>query len=68
MIGDTPEVDILGAMNAGIDQIYVNHINNPEHGECHLYCEFAKRTGIDILMIVNGATFRSIFRPSKFLG
>jgi putative hydrolase of the HAD superfamily len=29
MIGDTPEVDILGAMNAGIDQVYVNHIHNP---------------------------------------
>jgi len=30
MIGDTPEVDILGARNAGIDQVYVNHINNPD--------------------------------------
>ena len=27
MIGDTLAVDILGAMNAGIDQIYVNHIS-----------------------------------------
>jgi putative hydrolase of the HAD superfamily len=26
MIGDTMEVDILGAMNAGIDQIHVNHL------------------------------------------
>ena len=26
MIGDTIEVDILGAMNAGIDQIHVNHL------------------------------------------
>lgn len=26
MIGDDPEVDIKGAMNAGIDQVYVNHI------------------------------------------
>lgn len=25
MIGDTPDVDILGAMNAGIDQVFVNH-------------------------------------------
>ena len=25
MIGDTIEVDILGAMNAGIDQVFVNH-------------------------------------------
>ena len=28
MIGDTMEVDILGAMNAGIDQIHVNHLTN----------------------------------------
>jgi putative hydrolase of the HAD superfamily len=27
MIGDSLEVDIQGAINAGIDQIYVNHIN-----------------------------------------
>ena len=27
MIGDSIEVDIQGAMNAGIDQVYVNHIN-----------------------------------------
>jgi putative hydrolase of the HAD superfamily len=27
MIGDSIEVDILGAMNAGIDQVYVNHID-----------------------------------------
>jgi putative hydrolase of the HAD superfamily len=26
MIGDNVEVDIIGAMNAGIDQVYVNHI------------------------------------------
>ena len=26
MIGDDPEVDIKGAMNAGIDQVYVNHV------------------------------------------
>jgi putative hydrolase of the HAD superfamily len=25
MIGDTPEVDILGAKNAGMDQVFVNH-------------------------------------------
>ena len=25
MIGDDPEVDIKGAMNAGIDQVFVNH-------------------------------------------
>ena len=26
MIGDTIEVDILGALNAGIDQVHVNHL------------------------------------------
>jgi putative hydrolase of the HAD superfamily len=30
MIGDSPEVDILGAREAGIDQVYVNHTNNKE--------------------------------------
>jgi putative hydrolase of the HAD superfamily len=30
MIGDTPEVDILGARNAGIDQVFVNHTGYPE--------------------------------------
>lgn len=29
MIGDNPEVDIQGAINAGIDQVYVNHTNAP---------------------------------------
>jgi putative hydrolase of the HAD superfamily len=27
MIGDTLEVDILGGINAGIDQVHVNHLN-----------------------------------------
>ena len=27
MIGDTIDVDIQGAINAGIDQVYVNHLN-----------------------------------------
>lgn len=27
MIGDDPEADIRGALNFGIDQVYVNHIN-----------------------------------------
>ncbi len=26
MIGDTMDVDILGAINAGIDQVHVNHL------------------------------------------
>jgi putative hydrolase of the HAD superfamily len=30
MIGDSPEVDILGAREAGIDQVYVNHTGNKE--------------------------------------
>ena len=25
MLGDSIEVDIVGAMNAGIDQVFVNH-------------------------------------------
>jgi putative hydrolase of the HAD superfamily len=33
MIGDSMEVDILGARNAGIDQVYVNHTGNPEKGD-----------------------------------
>ncbi len=28
MIGDTIDVDIAGAKNAGIDQVYVNHVEN----------------------------------------
>ena len=28
MIGDNPEVDIEGAMNAGMDAVFVNHINS----------------------------------------
>ncbi len=27
MIGDGPDVDVLGAINAGIDSVFVNHIN-----------------------------------------
>ena len=30
MIGDTPDVDILGASEAGIDQVYVNHTGSKE--------------------------------------
>ena len=30
MIGDTPEADILGARQSGIDQVYVNHTGNTE--------------------------------------
>jgi len=29
MLGDNVEVDIQGAMNAGIDQVYVNHLDQP---------------------------------------
>jgi putative hydrolase of the HAD superfamily len=31
MIGDNLEVDIQGAMNAGIDQVFVNHLSNNDH-------------------------------------
>jgi putative hydrolase of the HAD superfamily len=27
MLGDNIDVDIVGAMNAGIDQVFVNHVN-----------------------------------------
>ena len=30
MIGDTLDVDILGAMNAGMDQVHVNYNNSPQ--------------------------------------
>ena len=30
MIGDTMDVDILGAMNAGIDQVHVNHLTGQQ--------------------------------------
>jgi putative hydrolase of the HAD superfamily len=30
MIGDTLDVDILGAMNAGMDQVHVNYNNAPQ--------------------------------------
>ena len=30
MIGDTLDVDILGAMNAGMDQVHVNFNNKPQ--------------------------------------
>lgn len=30
MIGDTVDVDILGAMNAGIDQVHVNHLTKEQ--------------------------------------
>jgi putative hydrolase of the HAD superfamily len=29
MLGDSIEVDILGAMNAGIDQVFINHLQIP---------------------------------------
>ena len=29
MLGDSIEVDILGAMNAGMDQVFINHLNIP---------------------------------------
>jgi putative hydrolase of the HAD superfamily len=31
MIGDSIDVDIRGAINAGIDQVYVNHLSNNDH-------------------------------------
>ena len=41
MIGDNPNADIQGALNAGMDTIFVNHINakyslKPTHTVYHL--------------------------------
>jgi putative hydrolase of the HAD superfamily len=41
MIGDNTEVDIQGAINAGMDSVFVNHINahcplNPTYTIYHL--------------------------------
>lgn len=33
MVGDDMEVDILGAKNAGVDQVYVNYAQNTHEGE-----------------------------------
>ena len=43
MIGDTIEVDILGALNAGIDQVHVNHLSKevvPVNGKPPTYTVF----------------------------
>ena len=29
MLGDNIDVDIIGAMKAGIDQVFINHLNIP---------------------------------------
>jgi putative hydrolase of the HAD superfamily len=31
MLGDSLDVDILGAMNVGMDTVHVNHIDTPQH-------------------------------------
>ncbi|MEP7080175.1 MAG: HAD-IA family hydrolase, partial [Ginsengibacter sp.] len=41
MIGDNQEADVAGAQSAGMDAIFVNHINavcskNPKYTICHL--------------------------------
>ena len=44
MIGDTIEVDILGAVNAGIDQVHVNHLTNepvPINGKLPTYTVYS---------------------------
>jgi putative hydrolase of the HAD superfamily len=40
MIGDCLDADIQGAMNAGIDQVYVNHIG----AECSLEPTYTVRS------------------------
>jgi putative hydrolase of the HAD superfamily len=44
MIGDTIEVDILGAVNAGIDQVHVNHLTRepiPVNGKWPTYTVYS---------------------------
>jgi len=43
MIGDSIEVDIVGAMNAGIDQVYVNHLGiEPEVKPTYIVSELVE--------------------------
>ena len=49
MIGDTIDVDIQGAINAGIDQVFVNHTGISTVYQTHLYGDFIKRIGRNIL-------------------
>lgn len=53
MIGDTLEVDIEGAKNAGMDQIHVNHLNQERiamaDGSFPTYTVFSLREIMDIL-------------------
>jgi len=51
MIGDTIDVDILGAMNAGIDQVHVNHLTKgPEmiNGKLPTYTVYSLKELEDI--------------------
>ena len=51
MIGDTLEVDILGAMNAGIDSVHVNHLNAETgivNGKKPTYTVFSLEELIDV--------------------
>ncbi len=44
MIGDTIDVDILGALNAGIDQVHVNHLTRepvPVNGKLPTYTVYS---------------------------
>jgi putative hydrolase of the HAD superfamily len=43
MIGDSIEVDIQGAINAGIDQVYVNHLSNDDHKVKPTYTVYSLR-------------------------
>lgn len=47
MIGDNPDADIQGAMNAGMDSIYVNHINaDPLDGCTFMICNLKELENI----------------------
>lgn len=60
MIGDTLEVDILGGMNAGIDQVQrQSPEQKPGSGQqstaAHLHCFLIKRIGNDLLILYQEA-------------
>ena len=46
MIGDNLNADIFGAKNAGMDTVFVNHINAESICRTHLHHSSPERTGI----------------------
>ena len=59
MIGDNLDADIQGAINAGIDTIFVNHLNIEATHSTNLHDSSFKRIGRNIL-ILNQTAFATI--------